>query len=686
MDIAGKKIAFSGKFHHLTRDEAAQGIEALGGKVQKTPSQNVDLIFAARDSGMRYGNVIGVPILDESALLRVVRGREAPPERGEFADLAAIAEADPGKLLAILEAADWAAFTPERDLPVLRARLTELEASHGIGAAHRLASAKITDCSSRLVHPFRNKGFAELHHPFVHVGDVRSAALSPCGRWLAVGSGIEIPAEDDPRDDAWGIAYRHGGTLQIFELATGRPVNRLNNSNAISGGIGWDEYRDALRWSADSRRLAGAYHTNSVGVWDPFGDSAYPDASADITDGASRPPQFGFSPDGRRVWVDVRTDGAVWGAITDVERGRVRWDPGYRKKKRPYGGDFTVLAEEVPDAVREAVAAVSNGQFYEDALYVERCFGWSPDGTQLRFASDRFLFAVDVADGRVAWLLPHENRVHHSDVEIPVAFSPCGRFVACAGRKAIVVADARTGDVLARHGTRAATVVWSPDGERFAAFARDGVRVFARDAEVARIGAVARERDSAMPDAGGFAWSPDGVRAAVLTGAGVEIWSVAGEPARETVFDAPAGTSGVYWGAGDVIVAIGPDGVRFTRADGTVVGGTDFHAEAAGNSPLTAPDGTDEGRYMGINPGFALDAETWAVAFDDDELVIGPPERLSDLDDKLNWTVGLRHSWPFRWGATLVVPDVRAAYEHALSVDSPLRYSLSDVLGVEDED
>lgn len=685
MDIAGKKIAFSGKFHRLTRDEATKGIEALGGKVQKTPSSNVDLVFAARGSGMKYGNVIGVPILNESALLRVIRGRVERPAKGEFTDHAAIADADPDKLHAILETADWENFTPERDVPVLRARLTELEASHGIGPAHRLASAKITDCSSRLASPFRSTGFAELHHPFVHVGDVRSAALSPCGRWLAVGSGIAIPADDDPRPDAWGIAYRHGGTLQIFEVETGRPVNRLSNSNAISGGIGWDEYRDALRWSADSARLAGAYHTNSVGVWDPFGDNAYPDSSAGVTDGASRPPQFGFSPDGHRAWVNVRTDGAVWGAIVDVERGSVHWDPGYRKKKRPYGGDFTILAEEVPSGVQEAVAAVSNGQFYEDALYVERCFGWSPDGAFLRFASDRFLFAVDVADGRVAWLLPHENRVHHSDVEIPVAFSPCGRYVACAGRKAIVVADARTGEVLARHDVQARTVVWSADGERFAALARDGVRVFARDAEVARINAVTEERDSAMPDAGGFAWSPDGARAVALTGEGVEIWSLAGDPVRETVFEAP-GAGGVYWGAGDVIVAVGPDGVRFTRADGTVVGGTDFHAKAVGNSLLTTPDGEDRGRYMGINPGFALDAETWAVAFDDDELVIGPPERLSDLDDTINWTVGLRHSWPFRWGATTVVPDVRAAYDHALSIGSPLRYSLSDVLGIKDED
>ncbi|GIG65797.1 WD40 repeat protein [Phytomonospora endophytica] len=653
--------------------------------MQKTPSQNVDLIFAARTSGMTYGNVIGVPILNESALLRLIRGRGDQPVRGEFADLTAIAGADADELHAILEAADWAAFTPERDLPILRARLTEIEAAQGIGDAHRLASAKITDCSTRLTHPFRNKGFAELHHPFVHVGEVRSAALSPCGRWLAVGSGIEIPDEDDDRPDAWGIAYRGGGTLQVFELETGRPVNRLHNSNAISGGIGWNEYRDALRWSADSTRLAGAFHTNAIGVWDPFGDNAYPDASADITDGASRPPQFGFSPDGKRVWVDVRTDGAVWGAIADVERGGVRWDPGYRKKKRPYGGDFTILAEDVPAAVEEAVAAVSNGQFYDDALYVEKCLGWSPDGAILRFASGRFLFAVDIADGRVAWLLPHGNHVHHADVEIPIVFSPCGRFVACAGRKAITVADARTGEVLARHDAKARTVVWTADGERFAALARDGVRVFDRDTEVARINKVARERDTAMPDAGGFVWSPDGTRAAVLTGEGVEIWSLAGDPVRETVFAAPD-AAGIHWGTGDVIVAIGRDGVRFTRADGTVVGGTDFHATAAGHRPLMTPDGEDRGRYMGINPGFALDAETWAVAFDDDELVIAPPSRLSDLDDRINWTVGLRHSWPFRWGETLVVPDARAAYDHAVSIDSPLRYSLCDVVGSKDED
>ena len=105
MDIAGKKIAFIGKFHRLTRTEATEGIEALGGTVQKTASQNVDLVFVARGSGMKYGNVIGVPILDEKALLRVLRGPAETVARPEFADHTAIAEADPDKLHAILEGA-----------------------------------------------------------------------------------------------------------------------------------------------------------------------------------------------------------------------------------------------------------------------------------------------------------------------------------------------------------------------------------------------------------------------------------------------------------------------------------------------------------------------------------------------------------------------------------------------------
>ncbi|WP_433176778.1 hypothetical protein [Actinoallomurus sp. CA-150999] len=670
MDLTGKKIVFSGKFHGLSRDEATAHAEALGATVQKTPSPKVDLVFRSRDSGLHYGKVIGVPVLTEAAFRHLLPDDRPAEPPAVFTDPAAIAEADADKLRAILEAADWTAFTPDRDLLGLRTRLAEIEASQGITEAHRLATARITGA----------KDAARLHHPYVHIGDVRSAALSPCGRWLAVGSGIEIPGEGSPSSD-WERSYRHGGTLQIFEVATGRSVNGMRNSNAISGGVGWDDYRGALRWSADSTRLAAAYNTNVIGVWDPFDDYAYPIASAALTDGASRPPQFGFSPDGCSVWVDVRTDGVVWGAIANVERGDVIWDPGYGTRKRPYGGDFTTLAEDAPGHVAEALGPRFDS---ESTFSVEWCPGWSPDGRFLRFVSADFVFAVDTADGRVAWILKHGGRADHWATEVPVEFSPCGRYVACTGRDGVLIADAVTGEVLARHEITAEGLVWSPDGERVAALA-NGVAVHLIDVgEERRRGMRAgpRARCAKMPDALGFAWSPDGTRGVVRTAEGAEVWSLAGEPERLAVVDAPEDACGVLWGAGDVIVLIGPETVRFTRPDGTAVGEVAFHAAATGRRPLER-GGTDHGDYYHINPTFPLDEQTHAVAFDREDLVIAPAGRESEVDAKVAWTVGSRYSWPLRWGATRFAADTREAYDHAVAEDWSLRYTLADVLGVQ---
>ncbi|MEO3867482.1 WD40 repeat domain-containing protein [Nonomuraea sp. B12E4] len=543
-----------------------------------------------------------------------------------------------------LRAVDWGAFVPERDLVPLRAALVDLERRHGVVGAHRYATERILE-----------RG-ALLRHPDVHQVELTAQALSPAGRYLAVG-------------DFGGDDYERGATLQIWEVTTGRCVNVID---WIVGGIGWPGYGEVIQWSADESRLAVVYRSNNVGVWDPFGEDNEPVGTARLTY-SGRPDPFAFAPDGEHAYVRQEADPGAHGAVVPLDDGAV-WPHDPRIKPLSDGEHEEHEGAEDDEWYDEDE---DEGEDDEDRFVLERVV-WSRDGRRLYGnLYDGRVCSIDAESGRVIWMTEGDRNHDWPCAE----WSPDERLLAFHHGGNLVIADALTGRRLSE-GPGYGKVTFMSWGARLAVVecgsrvgVVDGTGRHRYDLDLAP-----RQPGYAL-DVRPWAWEPDGDRAACLTAEGrVEIWSLGDEGGeRLASFEAPEGALGVHWGADGVLVTLGPKVLRFLRADsGEVIGDFTLLRQPLWPRPLVLGQedfGAD--MYPEPNPAFALDDETWAAALLPG-VVIAPPGREDDLAATLAWAVDRRFAWPVHWGELEVVPDAAAA---AGRVPEPLREYLEPFLG-----
>ncbi|HEY1175393.1 MAG TPA: hypothetical protein VGF17_04495, partial [Phytomonospora sp.] len=287
--------------------------------------------------------------------------------------------------------------------------------------------------------------------PIRHTGSVHGAALSPCGHYLAVGTGIEIP------EGAWHTEYEDGGVLHVFELATGGRVAGIVEPGALRGGVGWTDYPGAIQWSADSARLGLAYDTNMVGVWDVFSGAQGPAATAYVTDGGNRPPSFALAPDGRRALIDLGPvdECGVPGILVPLDGGDLSW---YHADADP------APAEGEPRLMASALGAPFEETPGESQLGMERAWGWDRDGTRVHVVDFHDVYAIDIATGRPLWIRQHGVDYSWWDGVAPAAFSPDGTRVAWYTADRLHLADAATGRTTADlDREEAAVLVWGRD-------------------------------------------------------------------------------------------------------------------------------------------------------------------------------------------------------------------------------
>jgi DNA ligase (NAD+) len=77
--LSGKTFVLTGTLPRMTRDQAKELIESAGGKVTGSVSKKTDYVVAGMDPGGKYDKAreLGVTVLDEGALLKLVEGGKA---------------------------------------------------------------------------------------------------------------------------------------------------------------------------------------------------------------------------------------------------------------------------------------------------------------------------------------------------------------------------------------------------------------------------------------------------------------------------------------------------------------------------------------------------------------------------------------------------------------------------------
>ncbi len=371
-------------------------------------------------------------------------------------------------------------------------------------------------------------GKAEWVNNTPHKTDVVSFGMSRSGEFFATGAFC-------------GDDYDAGGSLAIWEVATGRCVNLVPR---VQGGAGWPDYPGCIQWSNDDLRVGLAFDTNGVGYIDPFGNAAEVDNYVYATDGWSRPPGWCWAPDSARVFI------SCWGYQESTLAGCVGAPSAYNSKP-------------------VYMAKISDEDSDSEQLQPFIEMVWAEDGRVVGYNRNGTAYAIDTHTRTLLW---------QAEVSGTVAISPNAESVACHDR-GLKWLDGKTGEVLADPKfVGGGDLIFSADGAYLLDICHAEnndkvspcVRVYKGFELLAVLDCEPGISDGWRRENVQAKISLDGVMVAVICADGVlRVFTIADE---KEVFSLPAqGATDLFFGAGNLIVLASTERLTFVQPTGEVL-------------------------------------------------------------------------------------------------------------------
>ncbi|MEZ4459178.1 MAG: BRCT domain-containing protein [bacterium] len=480
-----------------------------------------------------------------------------------------------------------------------------------------LAAAAEVEVEDADVRELLSQGKAAWLSNTPHSTDVVTFGMSHSGEYFATG--------------AWcGDDYDAGGSLAIWETATGRCVNVYPR---IQGGAGWPDYGGCIQWSHDDLRVGLAFDTNGVGYVDPFGNTPEVQNFVYATDGLSRPPGWCWAPDSARVFV------SCWGWRESSLAGAIGAPSAYGSK--PVYMEKTGQEESDADALQPFVSMV-----------------WSDDGRVVGYSRHGDVYAIDTTSRKLVW---------QTKIAGPVAICPDGSLVACHDR-GLKWLDGKTGEVVAEPKfVGGGDLVFSADGQFLLDVCHAEnknhvtpcVRVYKGFELISVLDCEPAVSDSWRLENVQAKMSLDGTLVAVICADGVlRVFTVADE---KEVFSMPAqGATDVFFAADNRIVLASDERLAFVQPSGELL---IAHAlkEFPAEDPLTE-------KLPGSNLCAFVNGERWGYATG--ALVVAG----SDPENLVQAVVGRRRAYPPSVvGATIYPSLADAVAAHPKAFAKPVR-------------
>jgi WD40 repeat protein len=498
-------------------------------------------------------------------------------------------------------------------------------------------------------------GIAKIELNFPHKQKINSFALSNNGKYLATGDDCEN--------------YKEGGTLAIWEVATGRLLNKIER---VTGGVGWSgDYQGCIQWSPNDDIICIAYNTNGLAIVDPF----HPEQQIEHTSFPSNwdhPPHWCFSNNGLPLFVSTWSEkedevSPLPGVITSpYERSTIEFQmletsddfsfEPFDKNTQPFQkmvwtDDNIIVGFNKRHGQCYAIDAYTRKQIW--AKEVE-AVAFHPNGKEILIHTDDF-YRIDIATGET---IETPKVIEPKQEEKEPNFGGFFRFAdKLLGRNKEIDYEEnyedREGDEYNasnyKYDFSVGDYHYSPDGSMFVKASNECVHFFRNNEYVQMVHGVKKKGWDTV-DLESIAFSLDNQFLAILEPSDqISIWKI-GEKLEMVSYLRGATCNGIFFGADNVLIAATRSHLTFTNiTTGKNIASHHFHKRPELPSFADKIDGLIH---------FPM-GDTWGYFKDWQNILIAD----KDLSPYAHIVFDATWTFPLDWANISIFPDLKTAIE-----------------------